>query len=505
MTMRRPRRSLALFALMLVAYAFRLALIAGGGQLYHPDELRYYRSIEVAKHVFNGDYTNAMKGLLRYEHHSGIASAKIIPALIHSLFHNQAHSDNLMWRDLWRTAEQNFWLPSLLFALPSVFSIGLIYLIQREAGADEVEAHLSAFLLAASNTMFIFSKHLLPYDIAIFIGLFTIYLALRIRDRRFAFSLCIGLLTFLVFWVYNGYIALAITIIFFYCLLLARRVREALSRALGIAAGVALFFFSHVAFNVLCLQNDMLEKMVWFSGTILDGEYSEGIVFPFRYLLDAEGGIGAVWLVGLFFGLRRILSQSNAADRMRGTLWLTSIVVLYLLLVLFSTGLERFVLYGRVARSLVPFIVMLSAYGLAPKLANLRRSAQTVFVIAVSLVAIANFLPAIRLQYPLDIARNVYREYDDVSFETSIHQRFDHWDLQPVIRGARYQLVDAVYHNTVPLEFEWQPEGDEIQIISHPLMYKPWQYEGATAAMRETIDREGFYIRLVDTKAGDGV
>lgn len=28
-------------------------------------------------------------------------------------------------------------------------------------------------------------------------------------------------------------------------------------------------------------------------------------------------------------------------------------------------------------------------------------------------------------------AREVYREYDDVSFETTFPQRFDHWELQP--------------------------------------------------------------------------
>ena len=52
---------------MFISYALRLLLIVNGGQLYHPDELRYYRSIEVTKHIFNGDVKNAVKTLLKYE------------------------------------------------------------------------------------------------------------------------------------------------------------------------------------------------------------------------------------------------------------------------------------------------------------------------------------------------------------------------------------------------------------------------------------------------------
>ena len=499
----RARPARLLIALMLAAYALRLVLISGGGQLYHPDELRYYRSIEVAKHVYNGDFKNAIKGLFRNENHGGIASAKLVPALFHRLVHNISHDDNLMWRDIWRTTEQNFWLPSLLFALPSVCAIGLIYLVQRGLGADEFESLLSALLLATSNAMFIYSKHLLPYDIAIFIGLFTVYLAVRCRANRFLCSLCIGLLTFVIFWVYNGYVTLAMSIAFLYCAVMARTAKEALLRAIGIATGAALLFGSHVAFNIYFLQIDVLQEMFVFSTTIQDGEFSEGIVFPFRYFFDVEGVIGAVWLVGILLAVLRIRSQPQTDDRRRAKLWLAAIVVLYLLLVLFSAGLERFVVYGRVARALAPFIVLLCAYGLAPKLAKAGRKARALFVAALCIVAISNFLPVIRQRYPLEFSREVYHDYDDVSFETTVPIRFDHWELQPRVPKARYRLIDAAYYNTVPLELGSRPPGDEIEAFQHPIMYKPWQYEGATQAMRELINREGIYIRLVDTEVAD--
>ena len=203
----RPYSLLAL--LMLIAYGLRLLLIVNGGQLYHPDELRYYRSVEAAKHIFNGDYKNAIKTLLKYEFHQGIAVAKLVPALFHRFIHNLNHDDNLLWKDLWHTPPQNFRLPALIFALPSVICVGMLYLIQRQAGANDAEALLSAFLLAASQSFFFFAKHLLPYDIAILIGLIAIYAAFRLHARRLINALFVGWLAFLVFWIYNGYVTLS--------------------------------------------------------------------------------------------------------------------------------------------------------------------------------------------------------------------------------------------------------------------------------------------------------
>ena len=498
----RPYSLLAL--LMLIAYGLRLLLIVNGGQLYHPDELRYYRSVEAAKHIFNGDYKNAIKTLLKYEFHQGIAVAKLVPALFHRFIHNLNHDDNLLWKDLWHTPPQNFRLPALIFALPSVICVGMLYLIQRQAGANNAEALLSAFLLAASQSFFFFAKHLLPYDIAILIGLIAIYAAFRLRSRRYINALFVGWLAFLVFWIYNGYVTLAITIGILYCVLLAADMRDALRRALGMATGTLLFFLPIVAFNRVFLEENVILQMMTFSETVNHGAFSEGASFPFLYFRDVEGAMSIVWIVGLALAAWRIASQRPSGDRRRAWLWFACLLSLYLTMSVLSTGLQQFVVYGRVVRSLVPFIAMVCAYAFAPRLLRHGSGVLVTFVVGVGALSIANFVPAITQQYPLEVAWDVYQSYDDVSFETSVETSenpvFSWWDLQPQLPDARYRLFNAANYFPILDIRSNLPEGEVLLEISHPLNYRPWQYEGLTPEMRDLVNRSDFEIWLIDTE-----
>ena len=498
----RPYSLLAL--LMLIAYGLRLLLIVNGGQLYHPDELRYYRSVEAAKHIFNGDFKNAIKTLLKYEFHQGIAVAKLVPALFHRFIHNLNHDDNLLWKDLWHTPPQNFRLPALIFALPSVICVGMLYLIQRQAGANDAEALLSAFLLAASQSFFFFAKHLLPYDIAILIGLIAIYAAFRLHARRLINALFVGWLAFLVFWIYNGYVTLAITIGILYCVLLAADMRDALRRALGMATGALLFFLPIVAFNRVFLEENVILQMMTFSETVNHGAFSEGAIFPFLYFRDVEGAMSIVWIVGLALAAWRIPSQRPSSDRRRAWLWFACLLSLYLTMSVLSTGLQLFVVYGRVVRSLVPFIAMVCAYAFAPRLLRHGPGVLVTFVVGVGTLSIANFVPAITQQYPLEVAWDVYQIYDDVSFETSVETSensvFSWWDLQPQLPDARYRLFNAGNYFPISDIRSNLPEGEVLIEISHPLNYRPWQYEGLTPEMRDLVNRSDFEIWLIDTE-----
>lgn len=498
----RPSSLLAL--LMLIAYGLRLLLIINGGQLFHPDELRYYRSLETTKHIFNGDFKNAVKTLLKYEFHQGIALAKLVPALFHRLIHSFNHDDNLLWKDLWHTPPQNFRLPALIFALPSVLCIGMIYLIGRQAGANQWEALLSAYLLATSHSFFFFAKHLLPYDIAMLIGLIAIYFALRLRAWRIRNALFVGWLAFLVFWIYNGYVTLTITIGILYCGLLAADSRDALRRACGMGAGALLFFLPIVLFNMIFLDENVILQMMTFSETVDHGSFSEGLSFPFLYFRDVEGLMSIVWMFGLVLAASTLPGRGLSNGRRRAWMWFACLFSLYLLLSLLSAGLQLFVVYGRVVRSLAPFIVMACAYGFSACLLRYGRAALISLVVGVGALSIANFIPAIAQQYPLEIAWKVYQTYDDVSFETTIETSenpvFSWWDLQPVAPDARYRLFNAANYYPIEDIRDDLPDGEILLEISHPFNYKPWQYEGMTPEMREIVKRNDFKIWLIDTE-----
>ena len=486
---------------MLVAYALRLLLIVNGGQLYYPDEVRYNRSLAVAEHIWQGDFGGAVERLLRVEPHPGIAAAELLPALFHRVVHGLTRDGPLFWdrHDYRQILPLDFRISALIFAMPSVLSMGMIYLIARQAGAYEAESLLAAFLLAAANSWFIWSKHLLPYDISMLLGLAAIYSALRLDAPRAANGLWIGFLAFLTFWVYNGHFILVIVIGLLYAVYLAQSPRQMLVRTLAMASGTLPLFISLAAVNALIWNKNILSEMLAFSGTVTQGNFAEGIVFPFLYFRDTEGLIALLWLIGLAFAVWRIWHQPEWTHRRRGLLWFASLMTLYLLMALLSTGLQIFVLYGRTVRLLMPFIVMLCAFGLAPWLLRYGRKALSLFIIGVSALGLANFIPAIQQQYPLEIVRQVYREYDDVSLETNFSSPSRiHGFRIPEVPAARYKLINAGFYYPIAGIAD-RPEGEVLLEISHPFNYKPWQYEGMTPAMREMVLRSPIKIQLIDT------
>lgn len=500
---RRIRPSRLLLALLLVAYALRLMLIVNGGQYYYPDELRYNRALAAAEHIWQGDFGRAVKQLLRVERHPGIAAAELLPALFHRVIHGLTRDGPLFWDrgDYRQVLPLDFRISALIFAMPSVLSMGLIYLIARQAGADESEALLGAFLLAAANSWFIWSKHLLPYDISMLLGLAAIYSALRLNASRAVSGLWIGFLAFLTFWVYNGHFTLVIVIGLLYAVYLAQSPRQTLVRTLAMAVGALLLFTPIAVFNALVLDSDIISYMIEFSNTIIYGDYAEGIVFPFLYFRDTEGIIALLWLIGLAFAVWRIWHQPEWTHRRRGLLWFASLMTLYLLMALLSTGLQQFTLYDRTVRVLTPFLIMLSAYAFAPHLLRYGYRAALPFAAVVGILALVNFMPAIQLQYPLEIARQVYREYDDVSAESTFSDSSRMYSVSlPEVPDARYKLINAGYYYPI-IEKKDLPEGEILLEISHPFNYKPWQYGGMTPALRGYLDRHSIKIWLIDTQA----
>ena len=496
---KRLRPSHLLFAMMLAAYALRLLLIVNGGQFYHPDESRYRRSIAAADHLYQGRFTDAFIRLLRYENHHGAATATVLPAIFHRIIYGLNHDDDLYFRNSFEIPPKDFRISALIFAIPSVLSIGMIYLIARRAGAGETEALLSAFLLAAANTFYIYSKHFLSYDFSMLLGLAALYFVVRFPTARDTDAPWIGLLSFLMFWVYYGYMIFMIAIGLIYSVYLAQNPRQIIKRIIGMAGGALFFFIPIVALNSLILNEDMVSRILGFSGQRTQGDFSQGAVFPFLYFRDAEGLMALVWILGLVLAGWQIWRQPASRRRQRGILWAVFLVVLHTLLSLLSTDLQHFVVFGRTARLLAPFIVMLCAYGLTPWLLRYGRKALSLFIICVSALALANFIPAIQQQYPLEIAWQVYQEYDDVSFETTFSPpSYARKFKRPEAPGARYKLLNSSFYYPIT-EMKDRPEGEVILEIAHPFNAKPWQYEGMTAAMREIVNRNGVKIWLIDT------
>src|SRR5204863_3950339 len=138
----------ALFALLAVAWALRVALAWRGGQFYFPDEARYLRSRLLFRYLRSpGELPSPWDNLLNTPEHLGYVVIGLAGELARFLGGQLAGlSDPTAARP-----ESPFWLAASVLSLASVAAIALTYGLARRAGADQREALLAAFLLACSG------------------------------------------------------------------------------------------------------------------------------------------------------------------------------------------------------------------------------------------------------------------------------------------------------------------------------------------------------------------
>ena len=158
-----------------------MVIVVAGGQFYWPDEDRYRQS-------------RAMVGIL------APGEAKPAVSLDHFLFKAIGRAPAALESAYLEDAR----IPATFFALFSVVNILLLAGIARRLGADAVESGLVALLFAASTSFLYFTRHLLPYDVAMTFGLLAIRAGIT-PDMSWRTSLVCGAWASLCFLTYFGY------------------------------------------------------------------------------------------------------------------------------------------------------------------------------------------------------------------------------------------------------------------------------------------------------------
>ena len=131
---------------------------------------------------------------------------------------------------------------------------------------------------------------------------------------------------------------------------------------------------------------------VKYSGTIAQGSFAEGWSLPFVYLWHAEHFLLVAWVACAGWWLCR--PRTIAGDpRLRAGM--IGVVVIYALLVILSTVLHKFVVYGRLVRQMVPFLCLITAYTCARVAASgprrTRVAVTAAIVAALAIQAAFNF------------------------------------------------------------------------------------------------------------------
>jgi hypothetical protein len=484
-----------LFVLLFVSWILRLLLIHNGGQFYWPDETRYLRSLDFNALLLHGDFVGAMRFLLENAQHNGYILLGSLPAFFQQIY---ANFSNLSF-------EATLWIPTSFLALASVSAIAFVYLIELRVGASNKESLFAALLMASTNSMFYFSRHLLPYDSSITILLCALWLGLG-KPTSVYRSFWVGVLVGFGFLIYNGYWVLALIMAGLHILKNVPPASVLLKRAFVTGVGVLTLPGLLILGSLLLQTTPIMKTLAAFSQTVTQGEFSEGWTFPFEYLWHSEGLILGVWAIGLIAALWFSIKSRNAQSKV--TLrWLNTIISIYALLGLFSVVLHRFVVYGRSVRQMIPFICMICAFGLI-RLSDHQKwslGRQRLALLAVIIIAGVNFLAPLNMYiFPntiIEQANKIYAKTNnsvtlgDADGSTFIGQT-------ATVADSPYMMLNTLFLYPVKVPIT-PPEGEIVLSAVHPETYPPYQYEGYGPVERHLVRTNDISMRLIKLKVLD--
>jgi hypothetical protein len=479
--MQRPAAARLLGIVIGVSFLLHVALAWQGGQYFFPDEVRYERGVTIVMALYRGDLP-AVAGQLSRPDHCGFTFVNTAVAVLHHLLAQATIYGN--WSNP-ANMRATLWIAGIIYAIFPAVNLWLVHRIARGAGAGDSEALWATLLAAASNTLFYSSRHLTPYDCSLTAALAGLYCVLRQRPGL------AGAWASLSFTVYNGYWFLSPL------LLLAllghpagwtTRVRAVLLWGTGYAAALALAFLP----GLLADARSFWGRLVEFSSTVRQGLFREGWSLPWEYFWHTEGWFGLFLAAAM--GSAAWVAASDAEGSRRARRWLGLFAATYLLLVIMSVGLKKFVIYGRTAHPLVPLACLAAATGVQHCAGSRRRLNQALAVLVIG-GALARFAPSLMRLYPLELEQRVLQEYGMpkrvMTFSGSIYHPLQTPRLAPDLALVNAQLLCPVR------SYLGYPHGEVIFSCDHPLNYLPYQYAGYTPRERALLREHPPLIQLV--------
>ena len=430
--------------ILLVSILLRIWLVTSGGQFYWGDESRYEIARDIARTLAHGDVLYAFS---RMGQHPLFGVIGAIPATVERLTHEDPR------------------IPGLFFAAFSAMNIGLIAAVAKRSGATDGTSVTAGALIGLSASMLYYARHLLPYDVAMTFGLAALYIGLGDAGR--VRSLACGVVAAFAFLTYTGYWTLGGAAMVVH-VLDAGNAKTALRRALFGGLGLVATIGVAVVGSLVVGEN-LIRALAEFSGQVDQGDFREGWRLPWEYLWHAEHFIVLVWVVAVTWVL--VSWRSRSVPRLV-RVGLIGLAFVYGALVVTSVVTHTFVVYGRLARQMVPFLCLISAAALADFLRARSPSTRVLLGAAVALPLIVqaafNFATPLRQVFPAEFLREARRDGQIGA------------DADLVILNAK-RLYPGPETIALP------PRYTVLMHEPHPLQYLPFQYEGFRPAQREAL------------------
>ena len=460
----KARRLWTVLSILLISLLLRWILILRGGQYYIADETRYEVSRDAARLLVQGQLGEALRQFTISPEHLGFKLVGVIPGLIEQI------------------AGPSLVLPAMFFSLFSVLNLYLIYLIAEHNQASSPEPLFALILAACAHSLLYYARHLFPYDLSMSFGLLSLYIALTGKQDTKSSMLC-GSMGFLCFITYNGYWTLAIFVMLANILVNSKNHVELLQRSIvtgiGFLAPLVVLLLA-----MLVAGTNMISAYRLFATSITQGTYEEGWSLPFEYFWHAEHT--GILILGVFSLLAIIRRPKEREQEI--LLWSTGLLFIYACLVIPSVFMHDFVVYGRLARQILPFLILLSAAGLSQmEQLSISRLNIPLLVLVLALVQAAwNFGESYQLSYPRQFSEALQAQFRGFEFSS---KRLA-YGAPTICQNNGYVIENTKYFLSVP-ETTQPVKGGILLDLSHPVNFLPYQYEGYTPEQRQEFrDRQ---------------
>lgn len=364
----------------------------------------------------------------------------------------------------------------------------------------------------------IYIRHLFPYDLSLWLFLTALLLLVRLisvenPDRIWGNKILFlsGVFTAASFLsypgFYNGIIPVGLLTLF-YCYQHSRyKIKTTSINLFSLGAG---YLLPLISFELLAKtgQYSYFAKLSTLSGTIIQGDFDEGIVFPFNYLFSVEGLPGLILISGFVFYL---LSYKKSLKISSVNILCFSLLLIYLYHAWSSFFGQKMVFYGRLLHIYFPFLVIgfLAFVNLF-----FRKTALKILTIC-SLISALAFI-------------RFYVDYQKIAYPpdalwTYIHQQagwYDHEIINEVREGTpflpvnsskfrtseeisvHYKLVNcSFFHPILYKDKEYQLQSNEMILFSelHFQVFPAYQHEGMTRRERDILNRAIPHIKIIRT------
>jgi len=440
--------------ILFLSLILRWILILRGGQYYNSDETRYEVSLAAARLLWQGQVGEALRQFTISPEHLGFKVVGTLPALTEHLI-----GPSLI-------------LPAIFFSFFSVLNLYLIFLLSRRSQISPNESIYALFFAASCLSLLYYSRHLFPYDMAMSFGLMALYIALD-QNPTMKISLVCGGLSFLCFITYNGYWPLAGFAMLAHVLIHDKRISNIFRKGILTAFG----FITPLIIVILAMLwsgTDMISAYQLFASSITQGVFEEGWSLPFEYFWHTEYAIILI--------LTALALASSSRDQRKHTwLWAGGILFIYLCLVIPSM-LEYFVVYARLARQMIPFLILLAVPGLIELEKRIAYGARvTRFILVITFLQAAwNFYTAYQVDFPRDFAAEVQTRFPDFEFSDK-RLTFG----APVICQDSGYMIEHTKFYVAPPEEVPHVDGQLLSSALHPTNYQPYLYEGDSPDFRK--------------------